>query len=702
MIVQQHEGSGDGLTDTRKRQISHTSDKTVVADLSGYGMSGYALGISMWQNPKNLGNTTSPDSHKYSPDTLMSPNRTTQQSYSGEHDAKLRLDGVQLKLRGLTRSLDITTPMKFMADHRIECPRPHDPGWHCQFCVNAAQYAFTRCMQQSATEDGRGDCPCTAHDARMEWPKGPDGFRRPENTMGVDLWDLDNENYEPDGGFSHGEGWLIAHGPVDQNAGFTWERGQLSDEFKGQFPAEAHLFETVRNTGRPNYQMARIPLDHGLHIDQELKLYHDKRLLDYLEFGFPLGYVSPEGPAQNYRNHASALNFPGHVEKYLQKELKFNSLIGPLQEMPTSAAHMNPLMSRPKKASTQRRIILDLSYAPNQQSVNNGIPKCTLEGEFVKTALPTPQHLAHELLLSDRGTVMYGMDLARAYRQLRIDPGDWELMGVKWRGKWFLDKTPAFGIWLGAHFCCRATNAVCFLAKKGGNPMFAYIDDFIGWKQTMQEAREAFEANSDILHRLGFEQSLDKATLPSTSVVWVGVHFDSIKMTMSIPHEKIMEVLQEVRTWMSETTIQLKELQKLLGRLFHATKCCTGARLFCNRLLDGLHTAYRQGYTDFTAEMHMDLQWMSAFLTEFNGIHLIRAPAPSQQVFVDSCLTAGGAIWGNNMFTARYTKAIMDCEWHISQLEAYTLLLAIRYWQKLWARSNVTIHCDNSATVAVM
>ena len=105
VIVQQHEGNGDGLADTRKRQFSHTSDKTVVADLSGYGSTEVkrrktALGISMWQNPENLGNTTSPDSHKYSPDTLMPQNRTTQQNYPAEHDAKLRLDGIQLKLQG--------------------------------------------------------------------------------------------------------------------------------------------------------------------------------------------------------------------------------------------------------------------------------------------------------------------------------------------------------------------------------------------------------------------------------------------------------------------------------------------------------------------------------------------------------------------------------------------------------------------------
>ena len=136
-------------------------------------------------------------------------------------------------------------------------------------------------------------------------------------------------------------------------------------------------------------------------------------------------------------------------------ELAPGSLLGPFTDKSTSDTHMNPIMSRPQKASSHRRIILELSYAQNNQSVNSGIPKCSLEGEYIRTSLPTPQHLARELLLSGKNTYMYSMDLARAYRQLWIDPGDWPLMGICWKGQWYVDKTPAFGVRLGAHFCIR-------------------------------------------------------------------------------------------------------------------------------------------------------------------------------------------------------------------------------------------------------
>ena len=127
---------------------------------------------------------------------------------------------------------------------------------------------------------------------------------------------------------------------------------------------------------------------------------------------------------------------------------------------------------------------------------------------------------------------------------------------------------------------------------------------------------------------------------------------------MAIPRIKIVEILAEIKAWLSEDTIQLRELQKLLGRIFHATKCCVGARLFCNRLLDGLRVAYRHGHTPITTEMHMDLFWMVAFLNEFNGLHLTRDPRVTEIMYVDSCLTAGGAIWDKQMYTAVYTPHV--------------------------------------------
>ena len=422
-------------------------------------------------------------------------------------DSAHRRDLAQNELSQLTTGLDIPTDITRMLAQRVECPVAHPPNYHCQFCVDLMGKPYTTCWTGGMNMQGDtvGDCHCTGHDARVPWPTGPDGYRQPENTTGIDLFDLDSRNFHETGG-SVSDSWTIAHGPINKQSPFTWSRGVVSTEFYRRFSEEARIFTTVCETNRPNYQKARIPLEHGLNIAawrRQLSDYHDKRLVDYLEFGFPLGYISMEPPEQNTRNHASSTNYPCHVEKYLAKELGHGSLIGPFRGRPTDKTHMNPIMSRPKKDSSERRIILNLSFAPNNQSVNTGIPKSAFEGELIKTVLPAPQHLANELLKTGRHAYIYGIDLARAYRQLRIDPGDWELMGLNWKGMWYLDKTPAFGVRLAVHFCCRVTNAVCSITRRRGHPLFAYIDDFIGWKQNRALAHQAFRDNRAVLCDLG-------------------------------------------------------------------------------------------------------------------------------------------------------------------------------------------------------
>ena len=100
-------------------------------------------------------------------------------------------------------------------------------------------------------------------------------------------------------------------------------------------------------------------------------------------------------------------------------------------------------------------------------------------------------------------------------------------------------------------------------------------------------------------------------------------------------------------------------------------------------------------------EMRGDLFWLLAFMDKFNGIHLIRQPVSVYQVAVDACLSAGRGIW-RDMFMAIFPPSVTACGWDISQLEVFTFLLAVRWWQQQFHRRNVTIWCDNAATVAVM
>ena len=122
--------------------------------------------------------------------------------------------------------------------------------------------------------------------------------------------------------------------------------------------------DAVVKSGHHNYEGLRIPLSSGLNWDflqKNMEEYHDKQLMDYIRFGFPLN-INRDAQVENntVKNHASARNFPEAISDYITIELMFGALIDPFDQPPHENFTWSPLMTWPKDQG--RRVILDFSY----------------------------------------------------------------------------------------------------------------------------------------------------------------------------------------------------------------------------------------------------------------------------------------------------------------------------------------------------
>ena len=85
------------------------------------------------------------------------------------------------------------------------------------------------------------------------------------------------------------------------------------------------IADTIRSTGLPNYKAARIPIKSDLNVDAweiHLKDYLNKRILQYIKFGFPLSLTkASELCNKEVTNHYSACQYPEEVHKYIDKEV---------------------------------------------------------------------------------------------------------------------------------------------------------------------------------------------------------------------------------------------------------------------------------------------------------------------------------------------------------------------------------------------
>ena len=75
-----------------------------------------------------------------------------------------------------------------------------------------------------------------------------------------------------------------------------------------------------------------------------------------------------------------------------------------------------------------------------------------------------------------------------------------------------------------------------------------------------------------LLACLGLQEATHKATPPATSMVWLGLLFDSEAMTATLPPVKLREILDLVISWASRCTATQHDLQVLMGKLLYVAQ----------------------------------------------------------------------------------------------------------------------------------
>lgn len=215
---------------------------------------------------------------------------------------------------------------------------------------------------------------------------------------------------------------------------------------------------------------------------QYLHDYPDARICDFLEYGWPVGYdYSTQGfPVSQLRNHQGALLFPDAIDSYLQNEICRNAVLGPFETNPFSCpVALSPLNSMPKQDSTERRIIVDLSWLAGT-SVNDGISSSSYLGEDISLTYPTVDSIASLIWSVGSGCLLYKRDFKCAYRQFPVYPLDYPLLGYCWKHSLYFDLVLPMGLRSAAMACQRITNAVCYICEMEGHHTLSYLDDFIG------------------------------------------------------------------------------------------------------------------------------------------------------------------------------------------------------------------------------
>lgn len=463
----------------------------------------------------------------------------------------------------------------------------------------------------------------------------------------------------------------------------------------------------VHESGVHNFQKCKIVIPSRINVDYfrvMLAEYSDSIICDLLEFGCPIGYIGSTGCTTLTRNHKGAVEYEADIQKYLEKEASYGAIIGPFASSPfVTPIMISALNSVPKRDSVERRVILDLSF-PKGNAINDSVDKDLYLGEAVNLKFPTTDSFVKLIKEKGVGCLLFKCDLRRAYRQIPIDPGDVHLIGFHWKGHMFVDRVLPMGLRSSAHICQRVTDAVRYMASVLEVMILNYIDDLAG-AEVSSKAHYAFSTLRTILQNCGLEESMEKAAAPSHRMIFLGIMFDTVEMSLEIDEERISEILLLLSVWCSKEFVTLKELRSLLGKLHFISSCVRPGRIFVSRLLNWLRDTVWDGKVRLPNFVRKDLLWWSEFLVTYNGVSMMMVESwscPDEVVACDACLTGCGGISAGEFFHCIFPEFIQCQSLSINCLEMLGVIICLKLWGDKLKGKRILLNCDNKVSVTVI
>ena len=102
---------------------------------------------------------------------------------------------------------------------------------------------------------------------------------------------------------------------------------------------------------------------------------------------------------------------------------------------------------------------------------------------------------------------------------------------------------------------------------------------------TREQCQLAYDTLLQLLLDLGISISDHKLVAPTQRLTFLGVQLDTTACTMTLPDDKLAELLEQVIEFQNKQRATKKQLQRLAGKLNWADRVVYGAWRFCDESL---------------------------------------------------------------------------------------------------------------------
>ena len=143
--------------------------------------------------------------------------------------------------------------------------------------------------------------------------------------------------------------------------------------------------------------------------------------------------------------------------------------------------------------------------------MNDHVEKNAFDSVPFTLKFPLVDNITQDIKDMLEDTVLFKVDVARAFRNLRVDPAEALKLGIKWNKAYYADLTITFGWTHGSGSYHLLSDAIAHIMAKKGVKMHCYIDDYIVVTSKLKATKQ-FSMLCDLLQELGLPLNENKVT----------------------------------------------------------------------------------------------------------------------------------------------------------------------------------------------
>jgi hypothetical protein len=329
------------------------------------------------------------------------------------------------------------------------------------------------------------------------------------------------------------------------------------------------------------------------------------------------------------RNSYSTSIYGREVTDSVASWLSKGFAAGPFDSPPLARFRSNCIIA--VKQCEKVRTVIDLS-SPKGYSFNDNIDEAKLE----KVYMTSVKQFARNLSMAGKSANISKLDMVDAYKNVPCQTSELRIQGFCWLSKYFVETQQIFGAKSAVPNFDRLGHTILALALADSDIQKCWVHRTLDDVPVISPAHTSWgESFVSTYLKLCEELNIDvttscpkneKAFISSHYGKVLGVYFDTEKCAWKLPEQKVSKTLQLIKEALDSTCLNLKDFQRLMGRLNFSGQLSLFMQGFKFNLNKVLGQLQRGDAVSLSTAARHDLYVWANFLLDGDGWHTLCTP----------------------------------------------------------------------------